>query len=53
MKEDVENEWKPRVESLEGKLAEKSVYIEELEKALEREKQVYCFVSATLVDTAS
>ncbi len=40
VKEDVEQEWIPRVESLEATVSEKSLYIEELEKALEREKQV-------------
>ncbi|KAG9024390.1 Kinesin-like protein kip2, partial [Tulasnella sp. JGI-2019a] len=40
VKEDVEMEWKPRVESLEGKLEERRLYVEELEMALEKEKQL-------------
>ncbi|KAG8855026.1 Kinesin-like protein kip2 [Tulasnella sp. 330] len=40
VKEDVEREWKPRVESLERKVNEKSLYVEELERALEKEKQL-------------
>ena len=40
VKEDVEREWKPRVEELEQTVSDKTSYIEELEKALEREKQV-------------
>ncbi|KAG8915522.1 Kinesin-like protein kip2 [Tulasnella sp. 408] len=40
VKEDVEKEWKPKVEALEDTLKDKSSYIEELERALEREKQM-------------
>ncbi|KAG9006421.1 Kinesin-like protein kip2 [Tulasnella sp. 427] len=40
VKEDVEKEWKPRLEALEDTLKDKSSYIEELEMALEREKQI-------------
>ncbi|KAG8941637.1 Kinesin-like protein kip2 [Tulasnella sp. 419] len=40
VKEDVENEWKPKVEELESQLEDKSDYIQELERALEREKQM-------------
>lgn len=40
VKEDVEKEWKPKVAELENKLEVKNAYIEELEKGLERTKQV-------------
>ncbi|KAG8993444.1 Kinesin-like protein kip2 [Tulasnella sp. JGI-2019a] len=40
VEEDVEMEWKPRVESLEGKLEERRLYVEELEMALEKEKEL-------------
>lgn len=40
VKEDVEREWKPKVAELEKKLEEKDDYVLELEKALERTKQV-------------
>ncbi|KAG8882133.1 Kinesin-like protein kip2, partial [Tulasnella sp. 403] len=40
VKEDVEREWKPRVEELEETVKDKVSYIEELERALEREKQM-------------
>lgn len=39
VKEDVEREWKPKVEELEQAMKDKTSYIEELEKALEKEKQ--------------
>lgn len=40
VKEDVEKEWKPKVEAMEETLEDKSSYIKELEMALEREKQM-------------
>lgn len=40
VKEDVEKEWKGRVEALEKKAKEKDEYVRECEKALEKEKQV-------------